>query len=295
MAIKNIGFIGIGTMGKGMVQNLLKNNFNVLAYNRTKKKIEEVKRKNLNIIETPKDACKADVVITCVSNDAALNDVLFSRNGVFKDIGKNNILMDCGTTSIEFTKKINGECNKKNVDFLDAPITGSKIGAETGNLLFMVGGKKELFDKCMPIFNAMGKKAVYCGGNAQGQKAKIALNLAQSMILQGYLEGIILGMKNGVGIEAMREIFENSGARTGIGSFKLPYLINRDFKPHFKLELMNKDIKLAINEIKKLDLSLPLSKEINNVFDKAMRKGWEKEDFVCIARLLEEDAGIKFK
>src|SRR3989338_11320110 len=173
--MENIGFIGIGTMGKGMVENLLKNGFNVFAYNRTKSKAKAIKHKNFNIVDNPRELPgKTNIIFTCVSNDDALEEVLFSGKGVFQTIKENNILIDCGTTSAELTKKIYGKAKEKNAEFLDAPITGSKIGAETGQLVFMVGGNKEIFDKCAPLWNAMGKKAVYCGESGNGQKAKYA-------------------------------------------------------------------------------------------------------------------------
>lgn len=294
--MKDIGFIGLGTMGKGMVQNLLNNGFGVNAYNRTISKAKQINHKNFEATNSPKEACeKSEAVITCVSSDAALGNVLFSNNGVFKAPAKGKILIDCGTTSIELTAKIAEECGKKGIKFLDAPITGSKMAAESGTLLFMVGGNKKTVDYCMPIFNAMGKKIVYCGSNTFGQRAKIALNLTQALILESCFEGLILGVKNGVPLQSMIEIFENSGAKSNVGTVKIPKVLKRDFSAHFKLELMNKDVGFAINEMKKLGLELPLSIAVAKVFRKAMSKGLEHEDFASLVKLLEENAGIELK
>ncbi len=295
MGIKNIGFIGLGTMGSGMVLNLLKNNFKVFAHNRTKSKIK-ISDKNLKVVDSPKEACESsEIIITCVSNDKALDEVLHGKRGAFESPIESKILVDCGTTSIEFTERIKEECDKKNAKFLDAPITGSKVGAAAGTLLFMVGGDKKTIRKCIPAFNAMGRKVVYCGANTCGQRAKIALNLAQSILMQGYFEGIVLGAKNGVPIEKMIEIFENSGAQTKVGFAKTQKVMSRNFEPHFKLELMDKDIKLAMNEMKKLKIDLPLSKEVSKIFDKAMKKGWQNDDFACLAKLLEESSKVMIK
>ena len=294
--MKNIGFIGIGAMGRGMIENLLKNNFNVFAYNRTRSKAEAIKHKEFSIVDNPKELPgKTEVIFTCVSNDDALEEVLFSKNGIFQTINENNILIDCGTTSSEFTKKIYDKAKGKGVEFLDAPLTGSKIGAETGQLVFMIGGNKEIFDKCMPLWNAMGKKAVYCGENGAGQKAKYALNLAQTLILEGYLEGLIFGLKNNVPIDAMIEILDNSGAKNGVASFKMPYIMKRDFNAHFKYKLMHKDIKIAEKEIKKIGINLPLSKEMFKQFQKGHEKGLDEEDFSALVKLLEEEIGIRIE
>jgi len=294
--MENIGFIGIGTMGKGMVANLLKKNFKVYAYNRTRAKAEEIKHENLIIVDEPKELPdETEAIFTCVSNDDALRGVLFSENGVFETLNGKNILIDSGTTSAELTKEIAEKAKEKDVKFLDAPITGSKIGAESGQILFMIGGSKEVFDKCKPLWDAMGKKAVYCGDNGFGQKAKYALNLTQALTLESYLEGLIFGLKNGVPIDAMNDVLENSAAKSGVSAFKVPHIMGRDFTPHFLYKLMHKDLKIAENEIKKLNLNFPLTNEIFKQFQKGHEKGLDEEDFCSLVKLLEEQAGIEVK
>ena len=278
-----IGFIGAGTMGSGMITNLVKKGFNVKFYNRTVKKIEGAYYSNLEDLE-------ADVFFICVSNDQAVKE-LFSKIK-FKP---GNIFVDTGTTSLELTQKIKVECGKKKVGFLDAPITGSKLGSESGNLLFMVGGKKEVFDKLHEEFDAMGKKAVYCGETPNGQKIKHVLNLTQSNILQSYLEGIVFSLKQGLELDVILDVMQNSAANNGVGSFKLPYIRKRHFNPHFLLNLMHKDLKLAEEEIKELKLNLPLSKETIKIFDEAMKDKLGNEDFSAIVKLLEEKNKIKVR
>ncbi len=295
--MKNVGFIGIGTMGRGMVENLLKNGFHVYAYNRTKEKIKGIKHINFKAVDKPKELPeKCDAVFTCVSNDNALKEVLFSKNGLFMALNKKNILIDCGTTSLELTNEIHKKAKEKNAGFLDAPLTGSKIGAETGQLVIMVGGKKEIFEKCMPLWNAVGKKAVYCGENGAGQKVKHALNLAMSLILESYLEALVFAMKSGVDISPIMEVLDNSGAKNEVASFKMPYIMERNFKPaHFLYKLMHKDIKIAENEMKNLGLNLPLSKEIFKLFQKGHEKGLDEQDFCSLVKLLEEKSGVQIK
>lgn len=279
-----IGFIGAGTMGKGMIENLVKNGFDVSFYNRTPKEIE-----GANYINSLKEL-EGEVIFICVSNDNALRELFEQIN--FKP---GTIFVDCGTTSLKLTEEIKQRCEEKNVEFLDAPITGSKLGAESGNLLFMVGGKKEVFDKLSEEFEAMGKKAVYCGPTPLGQKIKHVLNLTQSNILQSYLEGVTFALRNGVSLEATLEVFENSGAKNGVGTTKLASIKQRNFEPHFLLELMNKDLHLAESEIEELGLKLPLSENTIRVFDRAMSEGLNREDMSAIVKLLEKDNDVEIK
>lgn len=279
----SISFIGAGTMGKGMIKNLAARGFQVEFYNRTKKEILGAKYADIGKLN-------GDVVFICVPNDEAVKDV-FSK----LKLREGQILVDCSTTSLKLTEWLAKECRKKNVAFLDAPLTGSKLGAESGQLLLMVGGEKKIFDSLEEEFKAVGKLAVYCGENGNGQKVKHALNLAQINILQGYLEGLVLGMKLGVSLDVLLEVFENSAAQNGVGRFKLPYIKKRDFTPHFLLLLMHKDLKLAEDEIKQLKLELPLSAGTIKIFDEAMKKGFGREDFAAIVKLLEERNKVKIE
>jgi len=289
--IKTVGFIGVGTMGRGMVQNLAKKGFFVLAYNRTKSKIEDLTSDKIKIVDTVKEVCGADLVITCLPNDKSLEDVFFG--GIETFIEKDAIYSDCGTTSVDFTEKISKICMEKDIAFLDAPLTGSKLKAASGALTIMVGGNKEALKVCMPVFKSMGTTIVHCGANTYGQRAKIALNMAQALILESYLESIILGVKNGVPLKAMEEILENSAAKNGAGSFKLPYIKKRDFEQHFMLKLMHKDLMFADHERKRLGLNLPLAEKISGIFGQALDRG--DEDIITIVKTLEKDANIELK
>ena len=291
MAIKTIGFIGVGTMGRGMASNLAKNGFKVIAFNRSRQKIADLGSDGMRIADSLEEALKADAVITCLPSDDAVRSVYFKQGFLGSLMGK--IALDCGTTSLELTQEIANACKKEGVEFLDSPITGSKLAALGGTLTFMVGGKKELFERCEPIYKAMGKTWVHCGPITYGQRAKIALNMTQSLILESYLEGIVFARKMGVPLQAIVDVMENSGAKSGVGLFKLPYIRKGDFEAHFRLNLMHKDLMFADREMKKLGLSLPLAKEILSVFGEAMDRG--HEDIATIAKTLEKKYGTELR
>lgn len=289
-----IGFAGMGMMGFGMANNLLKAGFEVYIWNRTKEKAQAVI--GANIVDKPKDLCeKAEIIFTCLSNDAALNEVLFSEEGIFKTLGEGQTFVDSGTTSIDFTQRMAEHCDNVGANFIDAPVTGGKSKAESGELLYMIGAKKEVLDKYRDIFNAMAGLIVHCGDVTYGQRAKIALNITQSMIFQSYMEGIAIATKNGVSQEVIREVFDNAGPRNNVSLGKFPRVENRDFEADFYMHLMNKDVNLAKQEIEKNGLKLPLAQAIISVFDDAMKSNLGDEDWISIAKLIEEKNSISFK
>ncbi len=288
-----VGFVGVGTMGRGMVKNLAKNGFDVIAYNRTKDKISDLASDKITIANSIKEVCAGDYVFCCLPNDEALEDVLFGKEGIMPLLNNENTLVDSGTTSVTLTQRVSEECKKSGITFLDAPVTGSKLGAENGTMMFMIGGEKKCFEDARNVFEAMGTRLVYCGPSTYGQRSKIALNMTMSLSLQGYLEGITLALKNDVPLDVIEEIFENSGAKSGIGSFKMPYIKKRDFEQHFMLKLMHKDLKLADAEIKKLGLDLPLAGKISEVFSKSLERG--EEDVCTVVKELEKKSGIKIE
>ncbi|PLX21083.1 hypothetical protein C0584_03515 [Candidatus Parcubacteria bacterium] len=291
MTKKKIGFIGVGIMGTGMINNL-KKEFELFVYNRTRSKAEEISE--INIVGSPKElGVKTDIVFVCVSNDEALRDVLYGDNGLFSGLEKGKTLVDSGTTSLELSEKIRDDAKKIGINFLDAPITGSKMGANNGTLMFMVGGQKEVFEKTIPVFQSMGKKFVYCGETPNGQKAKHSLNMTMSLILESYLEGMALGIKSGVPREAMQEILDNSGAKNGISDFKMKQILEKDFTPHFTLELMHKDLSLADDDRKNLNLHAPLADKIQEIFADSLSR--KEEDICTIVKTLEEKNDIKFE
>lgn len=290
--IKTIGFIGVGTIGRGMVQNLAKNGYKIIAFNRTKSKIDDLASDSVSVVDSVEETAGGDIVITCLPSDDALQKAVLDSDLLASLSGK--ILVETGTTSIEMTEKLAAACAEKNIQFMDAPTTGSKLKAESGEMTMMFGGEKALFDTLKPVFECCSKVNVYCGAITYGQRAKLALNMAQAMILESYLECLVFAVKNGVPLNAMQEIMENSAAQSGVGKFKLPYIKKRDFEQHFMLKLMHKDLTFAKNEMDKLGLDLPLAKHIREIFDHSVEEHG-LEDVSAIVKKLEKHAGVELK
>ncbi|MEL6184619.1 MAG: NAD(P)-dependent oxidoreductase, partial [Myxococcota bacterium] len=240
--MQRVAVLGLGTMGIGMALNLLKS-FKVVGYNRSAERGRRLEEGGGRFLAEPAEAVRgADAVVACLANDAANRDVLLAPE-LLDALEPGSLVIDCGTTGPEVTAALAEACAARSVDFLDAPITGSKLGAESGRLTFMVGGPSERVDRARGLFEAMGKHVVHAGGRVgDGQRIKYCLNMTQAIVMQGVLEGYALARAQGLEPSALAEVFENSAGKTGVGSLKTPYLQNRDFEPHFRLDLMRKDL-----------------------------------------------------
>lgn len=240
------------------------------------------------------DAC--DAVIVCVSDDSAVREVILGDAGVLQAERVPRIVVDSGTTSLDLTRELAAAASQRGSDFVSAPVTGSKLGAESGNLTFMVAGPARATAALKPVFEALGKHTVELGDDPRlAQSAKLALNMGQAVILEGLLEAYTLARKLGVPLAKIAETFENSAGRTGVGVFKTPYLQRADYSPHFRLDLMQKDVHLALAEASKHRLALPAAHAVVGVYDQGAAEGWGGEDFLALARLLERWGGVQLR
>ncbi|MGF1509798.1 MAG: NAD(P)-dependent oxidoreductase [Myxococcota bacterium] len=285
-----VAVLGLGTMGLGMAKNLLAAGYVVHGFNRSSERGVHLEESGGTYFSDPIAAIEgADAAIVCLANDAATGAVVFAPR-LLSDSAPGMLLIDSGTTSLELTERIDAACQAHDVEFLDAPITGSKLGAEGGRLTFMVGGPRARLDRAEPLFEAMGRHVVHAGTRiGDGQRIKYCLNMSQAIVLQGVLEGYALASAQGLPVEKLEEVFEKSAGRTAIGAFKTPYLRARDFTAHFRLDLMLKDLHLALRQAQGAGQPVPLGHAITSLYALASRRGWGSEDFLAVAKLLEFD------
>ncbi len=296
-AMGTIAFLGLGTMGGPMAGHLARAGHAVRGWNRTPGRHRDLDDlATFERAKTPAAAVAgAEVVMTCLSDDAALAAVL-DGGGVWDALGEGTVLVDCGTTSLETTRRLAERTAERGARFVDAPVTGSKLGAERGTLTFMVGGAGRDVAALRPLFDAMGRCVVHVGeAPGAGQAAKICLNMVQAVMLEGIVEGLVLARRLGVPLPRLLEVFENSAARSGIGSFKAPYLLRGDFEPHFRLDLMHKDLHLALGEAAARRVPLPAARNVVSIYDQAAAEGLGGEDFLATAKLLERWAGVDLR
>jgi 3-hydroxyisobutyrate dehydrogenase-like beta-hydroxyacid dehydrogenase len=288
-----VGFIGLGTMGLPMAQNLLKKGFDLTVYNRTVEKTELLKQQGATVAHSPKEvALHTDVVFTILTADAAVEEVALGENGIVQGAHPGLIVVDSSTISPSTSIKVAAALSQHGVDMMDAPVTGSEPHAIEGVLTFMVGGKKDLFEKCMPLFLAMGKGAYYMGENGKGSYTKLANNTMSALNLLSFVEGVTMATKAGIDPETFVKVVNGGGARNAQVDSKAEKIFTRDFAPQFMTQLIYKDLGLASNVAKELEISTPVLAIAKEIFQMAKAKGYGSEDMSAVIKCYEEWAGV---
>lgn len=287
-----VGFVGLGIMGHAMATNLVKAGHRVTVWNRTPGKLVE----GAALAPTPATAAQgADVVWLCVSDTDAVEQVVFGKDGVESSLTQGMIVADSSTISPSATVKFAERVAAKGADWVDAPMTGSKIGACDGTLVFIVGGNEPAIERLKPLFAAMGKKIFRMGETGKGQATKLAMNLQIAMIFEGFAEGLTLAAKLGVDPQQLISLIEATMVRSGVVEYKAPFILQRDFTPNFPLRLMHKDIRLALESAKEARVKLPGLETVEEVYEMATEDGHKDLDYAATLTLLEKWAGVQVK
>ena len=284
-------------MGYPMARHLLEAGHEVALWTHSAAKAHELAAKGKGTAcATPKEvAQRSDFICYCVGDNAMARAITIGKDGLIEGLRPNSITADCSTISAPESIEIGAMFAAKGAHFLDAPITGSKAGAEGGTLTFMVGGDQAACERFKPCFEAMGKRVFYCGPAGQGLQAKFALNMIMANVLQAYSEGFVLAVKNGIKAEMMFEILDNTAGKSALMSAKAPSILKRDFSTKFSIKWMHKDVGLALESAKALDLPLPLTAITEQMLRATIAKGYGEDDFCSVIRVLEDFAGVEVK
>jgi 3-hydroxyisobutyrate dehydrogenase/2-hydroxy-3-oxopropionate reductase len=275
-----------------MATNLAKAGHEVTVWNRTAGKEVEGAR----VAATPAEAAQGtEVVWMCVSDTAAVENVLFGETGVEQSLSDGMIIADSSTISPSATRKFAERVARKGVQYVDSPMTGSKAGAEAGTLLFMLGGDEQAIEKLKPLYAAMGKKIFRMGETGKGQSAKLVMNLQIALIYEGFAEALTLAAKLGVDAENLASLINSSMVKSGVVEYKLPFVLGRDFSPNFPLRLMRKDIRLALEAAKEARVKLPGLETVEEIYEVAVEEGHADLDYAATLLLLEKWAGVEVK
>jgi 3-hydroxyisobutyrate dehydrogenase/2-hydroxy-3-oxopropionate reductase len=284
-------------MGYSMARHLVKSGHEVALWSNTAEKAKElIKEGKATACATPMEvASRADFIFYCVGDSEMARAITTGPSGLIEGVRRNAVIADCSTIAPAISKEIGAAFSSKGASFLDAPCTGSRPGAEGATLTFMIGGDQSAYEKVKPYFDIMGKVFYYCGAAGQGLQAKLTQNLILANIMQAFAEGMVLATKGGIAPELMLDILNNSAAKSGLISFKAPYILARDFRTNFATKWMAKDIGLALESAKAMDVPLPATALTEQMLRAAIARGFGEDDFCSTIRVLEEWAGVVVK
>lgn len=283
----NITFLGTGIMGAPMAANLARAGHDVRVWNRTPEKaaIEGTQRVN----SPAEGAAGADVIWLCLSDTAAVEAV---ARELLEVIRPGQLVADSSTISPRASQALAAQFAERGAGWVDCPVTGSRRGAEAGELIFIVGGEAAPVERLQPLFSAMGKRVFHLGGNGIGLAAKLAMNLNIALIYQGFCEGLVLAEKSGVSAEQMLEIIGSTMLRSGVTDYKADAIRNRNFTANFPLRLMLKDVRLMLEHARDLRVKLPALETVEEVYAVAEEEGLGGLDYAASLMLLEKWAAL---
>jgi 3-hydroxyisobutyrate dehydrogenase len=280
-----VAFLGLGLMGRPMSKNLLKAGFPVTVWNRTASRCDDLVAAGAQKAATPQEAAAAgDVVFTCVSDPPALESVLWGAGGALAGLRRGSVLVDSSTVSPALARRIAAACAERDAEFLDAPVTGGTWGAESGELVFMVGGEAGVLERVTPVLGAMGKRWFHLGPHGSGQVIKLATNLILVLQVTALAEALALVRAAGVPGERLAEVMQASMGRSKLIDVKLPMLLADNYAVSFPLRLMLKDVRLALELAAQSGVPLPAGQAAQQVMAAAQAAAQEDLDYAALAR-----------
>ncbi|SET97389.1 NAD(P)-dependent oxidoreductase [Lacrimispora sphenoides] len=276
--MKKIGFIGIGIMGKSMVRNLMKAGYEVAVYSRTKSKAEDILSEGAIWCEDVKACSKGrDGVITIVGYPQDVEEVYFGENGIIANADKGTCLIDMTTTSPKLAVRIYEEAKQAGLKALDAPVTGGDTGAREGTLTILAGGDRDAYDRCLPVFEAMGKAIRYEGKAGNGQHTKMCNQIAIAGALSGVCEAMVYAKANGLDVDTMVDSIATGAAGSAQLNAMAPRILSGDFAPGFFIKHFIKDMKLAAEEAEGAGIRLGVLDHVLSMYESMAASGHEDE------------------
>lgn len=282
-----VAFIGLGIMGSRMAENLLKNKVKLTVFNRSPEPLEKLKAKGAITAKNLTEAVKeADVVFTMLSAPDAVEQVMFGEQGCLSNMKENALWADCSTVNPSFSVLSQKEAAKQKVRFLDTPVAGSKLPAESGELVFLVGGEHNDLVEIEFMLSFMGKKVIYAGDAGKGTALKMLINaqLAESMLI--FSENLLLGEQLGFSKDFLLGILPNLPVSAPFLKAKAELIRENDFETHFPLEWMHKDLGLVNQTASEVGKSLYIGELSQTIYNKAKENGYARKDFSSIYEFL---------
>jgi 3-hydroxyisobutyrate dehydrogenase-like beta-hydroxyacid dehydrogenase len=281
-------------MGGELVKRLIGKGHTVTGYNRTKSKAEWLIKAGMRWADSPRAVAAAvDIVFSMVTNSAALEAIVEGPEGILAGLGPSKIYADISTVSPDYSRAVAEKVRAKGADMLDSPVSGSVITLQEGKLSVMVGGRKETFEKVKPILLDIGPKVTHVGGNGQALVLKIASNLSLAVQMLSFSEGVLLAERSGISREIAVDVLTNSAIASPMVKYRGPFVIKLPDEAWFNVNMMQKDMLLALELGRKLDVPMPSTAIANEFLTAARGIGLEKEDFAVVFDVLAKLCGVK--
>lgn len=290
----NLGFIGLGLMGSGVAKRLLEAGHHVVGYNRTQAKARRLLDAGMTWGKTPRAVAEAsDITFSMVTNTKALQSIAEGPDGLLAGLGADKIHVDMSTVGPAYSRELAQQAATKGAAMLDAPVSGSIVTLEAGQLSIMVGGDRAVFEKIKPILLDIGPKVTYVGTNGLAVTMKIATNLSLAVQMLAFSEGVLIAEKSGIQRDVAVEVLTNSVIGSPMVKYRGPFVLRMPEEAWFNVNMMQKDMNLALEMGRQLDIPLPTTAITNEFLTAARGLGFEQQDFAVLFDVLAQLAGVK--
>jgi 3-hydroxyisobutyrate dehydrogenase-like beta-hydroxyacid dehydrogenase len=289
----NLGFVGLGVMGSEMVSRLLDKGHRVTGYNRTREKAKRLLDRGMKWADSPRAVCAAaDVTFSMVTNEKALAAIMDGPDGILSAVAPGKFLIDMSTVSPDYSRSVAARAREKGADMIDAPVSGSVITLQEGKLSVMVGGRRETFERLKPILDDIGPKVTYVGDNGLALAMKIATNLSLAVQMMAFCEGVLLAEKSGIARNVAVDVLSNSAVASPMIKYRGPFVLSMPAEAWFDVNMMQKDLLLALEMGRALDVPLPTTAVSNEFLTAARGMGFAKQDFAVVFEVLARMSGV---
>jgi 3-hydroxyisobutyrate dehydrogenase-like beta-hydroxyacid dehydrogenase len=290
----NLGFVGLGVMGGQMVSRLLSKGHGVTGYNRTRSKAQWLTERGMKWADSPRAvAAAADVTFAMVTNSAALESIADGPDGLLAGLSKGKVFVDISTVSPGVSRTMAAKVRERGADMVDAPVSGSVITLQEGKLSVMVGGRRETFERVKPLLQDIGPKVTYVGDNGLALSMKIAVNLSLATQMLAFSEGVLLAEKSGIARETAVDVLTHSAVASPMIQYRGPFVLQQPEEAWFDVNMMQKDMLLALEMGRELHVPLPTTAISNEFLTAARGMGLAKQDFAVMFDVLAQLSGVQ--
>ncbi len=289
---ERIGFVGLGIMGGPMAKNLMEADYELVLYNRTKEKAEEIAGDGATVADSPREVAEnSDIIITMLPDSPQVEVILAGEGGVLEGLGEGSLVVDMSTISPVVTKVLAEKVEERGASMLDAPVSGGDVGAQQGELSIMVGGSEEDFERARPLFDVMGRAATHVGPVGAGQVVKACNQIVVALTIEAVSEALVLGSKAGVKPEKVVEALSGGLAGSAVMEAKKEKFFDHDFDPGFRVELHHKDLGIALAAGREYGVTLPVTAIVDQMLQDLRMRGRGDRDHSALLTLIEDSSG----